>query len=148
MREDLMWAGISSLPSASWRQIPLSVQMGLKEKTESARLLGFCPLNYLQEILFWRRGGGVFRQFLCAICFSVVDISNTSQQLILPLDLCPFTPGQLAGTKKKGQMVPTLSSTTILSSASLMSLLTSSSQFSFKLNAQLVCCTNRCNRPH
>ena len=40
------------------------------------------------------------------------------------------------------------SSLTIPSNASLISNLTSPSQFSFKLSAQLVCCTNRCNNPH
>lgn len=41
-----------------------------------------------------------------------------------------------------------LSSLTISSNASLISALTSSSQFSFILSAQLVCCTNRCSNPH
>lgn len=41
-----------------------------------------------------------------------------------------------------------LSSTTMPSKLSLISFLTSESQFSFMLSAQLVCCKNKCSRPH
>lgn len=41
-----------------------------------------------------------------------------------------------------------LSSTTILSKLSLISARTSLSKFSFMVRPQLVCCKNRCRRPH
>ena len=50
--------------------------------------------------------------------------------------------------QKKTKKKPTLSSLTSPSSASLMSRRTSSSQFSFRLSAALVCCRKRCRSPH
>ena len=65
-----------------------------------------------------------------------------------------YLPGELTGISSvpsascRYRPWPFLSSGASLSRLSLISFLTSSSQFSFIVNAQLVCCRNRCSKPH
>lgn len=103
-----------------------------------------------------------------AICPHVVNSRLTYRHIIAPLRIVPVDsfPGCSCNPSTKSHewfrrhhlkrfSFPAshisnapLSSFTNPSNASLISALTSSSQFSFIDSAQLVCCRNRCSNPH
>lgn len=104
-----------------------------------------------------------------AICPPVMDLGLVYRHIIAPLCIVPVDSFSGCPTrtiskdpvmapsphpKRRPYLLPVrlrnapLSSLTMPSNASLMSALTSSSQFSFIDSAQLVCCRKRCSSPH
>lgn len=96
------------------------------------------------------------------ICPHVVELGLTYRHIVAPLCIvpvdsfsgCSYNPSAKTHHLKRSSFLAIhlpnapLSSFTIPSNASLISALTSSSQFSFIDSAQLVCCRNRCSSPH